>query len=430
MLRIVPGHNSFKVELVYQNHTDISNLENLHELREYEFTNATKALELAIKIKKGTIASQLKSALDTEQNEETSKKLTANLELAIKLKKNYLPQIFKYTNSGKCQLIEPKPRTEPNTPLLPSYTKGLNRQEFIDNAIIFAGIDTGINNFVALAILADHKKENEQLLNELGILNKQTEAKLFNGKPIKSQIKYLGNQLDETNSTLQHFKPGKHTSNKINNIYQKREHILDNLCKQAAAEVLKHCLKNHVQVLTVGYNPGWKQRSKLHRSVKDLFELIPFKRFIDYLVFKLEDQGILVETTEESYTSQTSVLDHEQPTKQYGDLSRRTSRGLLITNKQLQINADVNSAYQMIKKTKPDIEYNSSLIDTRGSFFKTFKKQHTDTVSIQNLKKESLIIGKTRYYLAGATINQTKVFTSKQTKYRQNYERLYTVMIA
>lgn len=52
----------------------------------------------------------------------------------------------------------------------------------------------------------------------------------------------------------------------------------------------------------------------------------------------------------EFYTSGTSYLDGEDAIKKYYDKSRRVSRGLFISNTGIEINADVNAAYQIMKK--------------------------------------------------------------------------------
>ena len=51
-----------------------------------------------------------------------------------------------------------------------------------------------------------------------------------------------------------------------------------------------------------------------------------------------------------AYTSGTSYLDGEMPTKESYDKSRRLSRGKFRSNSGECINADVNGAYQIIKK--------------------------------------------------------------------------------
>ena len=71
--------------------------------------------------------------------------------------------------------------------------------------------------------------------------------------------------------------------------------------------------------------------------------------------YKAQAIGINVVLTEESYTSGTSFLDNELPVKANYNKKRRVSRGLFISNKGIKINADVNGAYQILRKVFPKV---------------------------------------------------------------------------
>lgn len=61
----------------------------------------------------------------------------------------------------------------------------------------------------------------------------------------------------------------------------------------------------------------------------------------------------MVILTEESYTSGTSFLDNEEPVKENYDKSRRICRELFKASDGARMNADVNGAYQIMKKVVP-----------------------------------------------------------------------------
>ena len=67
--------------------------------------------------------------------------------------------------------------------------------------------------------------------------------------------------------------------------------------------------------------------------------------------------GICRLTPEESFTSGTSFLDEEEPIKENYDKSRRVYRGLFVTKKGEEINADVNGSYQIMKKVFPNVKF-------------------------------------------------------------------------
>ena len=76
--------------------------------------------------------------------------------------------------------------------------------------------------------------------------------------------------------------------------------------------------------------------------------------FVNQLKYKCEEQGIKFITTEEDYTSGTSFLDNEEPTKESYNKKRRIKRGLFKSNNGTLINADVNGSLQIMRKVFPN----------------------------------------------------------------------------
>ncbi|MBU0490907.1 MAG: transposase, partial [Chloroflexi bacterium] len=84
---------------------------------------------------------------------------------------------------------------------------------------------------------------------------------------------------------------------------------------------------------------------------------VPHARFVAMLAYKAELVGIQVVLVEESYTSKTSFLDGEPPCQQEVYAGRRVQRGLFQAADGRTINADVNGAYQIVRKTFPDARF-------------------------------------------------------------------------
>jgi putative transposase len=85
---------------------------------------------------------------------------------------------------------------------------------------------------------------------------------------------------------------------------------------------------------------------------------------IQQITYKATMSGIQVEVVEESYTSGTSYVDNEEPIKANYDKTRRKKRGLFVSNEGIEINADVNGSYQIMKKAKikPPIKYQEKVV--------------------------------------------------------------------
>ena len=93
----------------------------------------------------------------------------------------------------------------------------------------------------------------------------------------------------------------------------------------------------------------------MSRRVNQSFVGIPHMRFIEMIQHKACNAGLNVILTEESYTSGTSFLDNEKPVRTDYDKRRRVHRGLFVSNNGIKINADVNGAYQIIRKVFPKV---------------------------------------------------------------------------
>jgi IS605 OrfB family transposase len=112
--------------------------------------------------------------------------------------------------------------------------------------------------------------------------------------------------------------------------------------------------------LVIGKNRLWKQEANLGRRGNQNFVSIPHARFIAMLTYKAQLEGIQVLVTEESYTSKASFLDGDamplydaaRPAPTFS--GRRVKRGLYRAADGRHINADVNGAYNIIRKVAPD----------------------------------------------------------------------------
>lgn len=190
-----------------------------------------------------------------------------------------------------------------------------------------AGIDLGLDNLATVAI------------NKRGI-----RPLLINGRPLKSMNLYFNNKRDKVQSELKKCND-RYMSNKLETLYRKRNNRFNIYMHKASKKIIDYCLEHNVKQIIIGHNKLQKQESKLKN-----FVAIPTFRLIELIKYKAEYQGIEVIETEESYTSITSYLDKEDPIKDNANKARRIHRGLFVSNKGKRINADVNSAYQIMKK--------------------------------------------------------------------------------
>ena len=200
----------------------------------------------------------------------------------------------------------------------------------------YAAIDIGVDNLAALA------------------WNTGERPVLLKGTPLKSVNQYYNKQMAKRRSICE-LMNGRHSSKRIARLTAKRNRKVEDYLHKASRKVIDLCAEQDVSVLVVGKNKGWKQKANLGRRVNQSFVQLPFARFLQMLQYKAEAIGMKVVLTEESYTSGTSFLDGEAPIKDHYDKSRRVHRGLFQANDGRKINADINGAYQIMRKVFPNV---------------------------------------------------------------------------
>ena len=193
------------------------------------------------------------------------------------------------------------------------------------------GIDLGINNLMTVC-------------TDTGL-----PPFIINGRPLKSINQYYNKKkaLFQSGSMMQN---GKHVTQRIRRLTGKRNRKVKDYMHKASRTVIRTALENGIGTIVIGKNSGWKQEVSMGNRTNQNFVGIPYYRLIEMIRYKAVLAGIRVVVTEESYTSGTSYLDEEQPIKKNYDKSRRIHRGLFRSSKGILINADVNAAYQIMKK--------------------------------------------------------------------------------
>lgn len=175
---------------------------------------------------------------------------------------------------------------------------------------------------------------------------------IINGRPLKSMNQFMNKEKAHYQSILKKTN-SKDMSRRIRKLSSKRGHKINDYLHKASRYIINYCLSHDVTLIVIGKNKNWKQECGLGKRADQNFVQIPFDRFITMLEYKAREHGITVVTTEESYTSGTSFIDDEEPVREYYNKKRRVRRGLFMSDKGIMINADVNGAYQIMKKVVP-----------------------------------------------------------------------------
>ena len=164
------------------------------------------------------------------------------------------------------------------------------------------------------------------------------------------------NRLNAEYSSILKKTQNKYTSKRRNRLSEKYAGLIEDRLHKISRAIINDLSHRGVSTLVVGKNTGQKINNKLKNFVQ-----VPLFRLIEMIKYKAELAGIKFIQVNENYTSGTSFLDNELPTKGFYNKERRKFRGLFISNDLKRINADVNASFQIMKKVYEKLIYDSSV---------------------------------------------------------------------
>ncbi|WP_129678441.1 RNA-guided endonuclease TnpB family protein [Candidatus Chloroploca sp. Khr17] len=198
---------------------------------------------------------------------------------------------------------------------------------------LVAGIDIGLNNLAAIAS------------NKPGFV-----PVLVHGRPIK----HINQFYNKRKAHLQAKLGAKGTTALMERITVRRNRQITHYLHTHSHRIIELLVEEGIGTLVIGKNDGWKQEIALGRRTNQNFVQVPHARFIEMLTYKAKLVGITVVVRNESHTSKCSFFDDEPVAHHDQYVGRRIKRGLFRTRDGRLINADVNGAYNIIRKAIPN----------------------------------------------------------------------------
>ena len=205
-------------------------------------------------------------------------------------------------------------------------------------------------------------KKNDKVASiDIGLENLFTIVFNYNKKGISikgTKLKAINQYFNKEKARLQSMLPNKqYVSKFINQLLYKKIEQLRNYIGYYTNKLIEILRTERISKLVVGYNKGWKQEINIGSKNNQSFVNIPFRKILDILRYKLEDNGIEYKEQEESYTSKASYLDNDEipiykeETNEIKFNGRRIKRGIYKSKQGKIINADLNGALNILKKS-------------------------------------------------------------------------------
>src|SRR5260221_3032770 len=186
--------------------------------------------------------------------------------------------------------------------------------------------------------------------------------RLVNGRPLKAWNQWYNKRMKELKKLLPKA-DRERVTRQMERITNARNRRIDHYLHTASKRIIDFLVEEGVGTVIIRKNPLWKQEASMGKRNNQNFVSIPHARFIDMLTYKAALVGIQVEVREESYTSKASFLDLDPiPDYKPNDEEEHIFSGKRIgrrnrlyrTKDGRTICADVNGAYNILRKSRPD----------------------------------------------------------------------------
>lgn len=209
--------------------------------------------------------------------------------------------------------------------------------------------------------------QSETLAIDLGLENLATcistvgTSFIMNGRAIKSINRLWNKRRAELQSKLP---KNQHTSNLIRRLTLKRNNRVNDCIKKTARYIVNHCIENHIGTIVCGYNPDFKRGINLGKKTNQQFTQISFGSLREQLENLCWRYGMKYIEQEESYTSKASFLDLDEipkynadNPKEYQFSGKRIKRGLYQSSDGRIVNADINGATNILRKSSQNFDF-------------------------------------------------------------------------
>ena len=222
--------------------------------------------------------------------------------------------------------------------------------------------------------------KNHALAIDFGINNLATcvtskgRSFIIDGKKLKSINQWFNKENARLQSIKDKQKYGKKPTLRQKYLYSSRNNKVNDYMSKTARKIINYCLENNIGILICGYNETFQRNSNIGKANNQTFVNIPFGKLREKLEYLCKLYSLRFVEQEESYTSKSSFFDMDilpkfevDKPQPYSFLGKRIKRGLYQTSKGYILNADVNGALNILRKSNVvDLEvlYSRGVVDT------------------------------------------------------------------
>lgn len=138
-----------------------------------------------------------------------------------------------------------------------------------------------------------------------------------------------------------------------------RNNKVNDYIRKVSRMIVNYCIRNNIGSLVIGYNPTLSKDINLGKRNNQNFVNIPIGKLRENIKYLCRINGIQYYEQEESYTSKASFFDNDDlpiynadNPQEYKFSGKRITRGQYKDKSGRVINADVNGALNILRKSK------------------------------------------------------------------------------
>ena len=224
------------------------------------------------------------------------------------------------------------------------YEEELNDFEPVPKSDKVMSIDLGLNNLATC------------------VTNGVVKPFIIDGRKLKSVNAYYNKRKAKMQAQLEQQR-GRKWSNQLQSLTDWRNALVNDYLHRATHVVVKNCVDNGISKVVIGDVAKSLDHINLGNQTNQNFVNLSLGQFVKKLGYKLGSHGIELVVTNESYTSQASFIDGDNIPQQYNPKTshtfngRRIKRGLYKSSNGMLLNADVNGAYNILRKTDSNFSF-------------------------------------------------------------------------
>ncbi|MBY3432873.1 IS200/IS605 family element transposase accessory protein TnpB [Rhizobium laguerreae] len=283
-----------------------------------------------------------------------------------------------------------------------AFILAMIRDASVGDGLRVAGIDVGESNIAAMAFSTGHRAmvhSGERPIAIVGKYNALLDAlKAKLASPRMKELQRLWMELDEKGEKLDKasFAELRREQSKVvadplhRSLLSRLDRIRSDFEHKISTDMIERCMKNGVDVIVVGRTKGMKAEKDWGSKRNRASHVFAHARLLALLRYKAEKHGIAVVTVEESYTSKSSFVDNDvlktyseekqkktvedgaspeaepRDTVVYSGKRSTSNRNWFNRHKAAggklsRVHADVNGAFNIIRKAVSSFRYHAGL---------------------------------------------------------------------